>query len=1083
MVCAWGNNEYNQLGIQNVMDDEDDDSSVLLPREIDFFNGCSSYNVIKIACGWHHTLFLFENGLVYSCGLNENGQLGRSQSSSTKLERIEALEAMKVTHVSCGESHSIVLNDHGQIYGFGNNSYGQLGLGITDLSKSIPKQIKFPTSKVFITQVACGKEHTLALSSVGQIFCWGRNTHGQLGLGNKSERVITPKLITSLVDCPIYKICAGSYHSVAITYSGTTFTWGMNQSGQLGTGDTAEKLLPTNVRLLSGKGVLHVACGEEHTVALTMLGGVFTFGCGMSGQLGHNAFNNEYNPKMVLDLMGCNISQIACGRKHTLAFVCATGKLYAFGLGVKGQLGINSLKKHLSPMLLSSLWGCQSKPILDTNKTNFKENYYFENDYESMINECYLTVGQDDISKNKYFIREIFGGSLQSFAILKPSNSSSILVFHAMLHRNSMLYLNENIIHTYIDSYKVAKDKPARVRILESIAATFSNRSCLNASFLKRQDHFKVSAISHGLQLFSMRSNLKILCEIDEIKETILKSLENYLIPSLKFQSHNIEGLRVFLLIPELPFYDDASHIWKLLLPLANCIIDLPMESKIVLEKWWSSLPSTFFTRIIKCYTKAVVTILDQKLPETANQVIFALHAALRTCMAILERLFQMNKTCEHPVLFNTFYIQGIMNKIDMKADYLNWIQNPNIFSFCQYPFVLDGKIKSSLMKIDAELQMKAMVSEAYMYNFTNMMQGNMSAVNPFLVMNIRRDHIVQDTLNEISSQSTFDLKKPLKIKFSNEDAEDAGGVKKEFFLLLMKEILDPKYGMFNIYSESRLLWFNGRSFESVEMFRLIGMICGLAIYNSTIIDLPFPSCLYKKLLREDENLDDLRELQPDVAKNLQSLLDYQGDDFIEVFDLNFQVNESYFGELTNIDLKADGEHIHVTQDNKEEYVMLYVKYKLCISVENQFNSFAEGFHHVCGGKVLNFFHPQELMEMIVGSQDYDFADLEKVAEYKGEYYRNHPVIINFWNVFYEFTLDYKKKFLAFLTGSDKVSILGMKHMKFIVQPVAGGPHGEHLPVAHTCFNLLDLPRYPTIQVMRYKLCQAIENSQGFGLV
>lgn len=129
--------------------------------------------------------------------------------------------------------------------------------------------------------------------------------------------------------------------------------------------------------------------------------------------------------------MGCNISQIACGRKHTLAFVCATGKLYAFGLGVKGQLGINSLKKHLSPMLLSSMWGCQSKPILDTNKTNFKENYYFENDYESMINECYLTAGRDDIDKKKYFIREIFGGSLQSFALLKPSNVGvkEVLVF------------------------------------------------------------------------------------------------------------------------------------------------------------------------------------------------------------------------------------------------------------------------------------------------------------------------------------------------------------------------------------------------------------------------------------------------------------------------------------------------------------------------------------------------------------------------------------------------------------------------------------------------------------------------------
>lgn len=98
----------------------------------------------------------------------------------------------------------------------------------------------------------------------------------------------------------------------------------------------------------------------------------------------------------------------------------------------------------------------------------------------------------------------------------------------------------------------------------------------------------------------------------------------------------------------------------------------------------------------------------------------------------------------------------------------------------------------------------------------------------------------------------------------------DEGGVKKEFFLLLIREVLDLKYGMFVHKCESHLLWFNPDSFEIPEMYKLIGTLCGLAIYNKTIIDLPFPLALYKKLLDRTVNLDDLRELDPTLAKSVE---------------------------------------------------------------------------------------------------------------------------------------------------------------------------------------------------------------------
>lgn len=105
-------------------------------------------------------------------------------------------------------------------------------------------------------------------------------------------------------------------------------------------------------------------------------------------------------------------------------------------------------------------------------------------------------------------------------------------------------------------------------------------------------------------------------------------------------------------------------------------------------------------------------------------------------------------------------------------------------------------------------------------------------------------------------------------MQFKNEEAVDEGGVRKEFLLLLIKEVLDIKYGMFQNYEESRLLWFDSTTFEEdMAMYHLIGLICGLAIYNLTIISLPFPLALYKKLLDRPINLDDLRELDPQLGQ------------------------------------------------------------------------------------------------------------------------------------------------------------------------------------------------------------------------
>ena len=201
-------------------------------------------------------------------------------------------------------------------------------------------------------------------------------------------------------------------------------------------------------------------------------------------------------------------------------------------------------------------------------------------------------------------------------------------------------------------------------------------------------------------------------------------------------------------------------------------------------------------------------------------------------------------------------------------------------------------------------------------------------------------------------------LSPALQVVFDNEEGVDAGGVRKEYFQIMMKQLLDPCYGMFQYFEESRLLWFNADSLESSKEFELVGLLLGIAIYNSTMLDLPLPQAVYRKLKGFRSTLVDLRELQPSVARGLQQLLDFDGD-VESAFQFTFQLSYEMFGEVLTRDLKPDCGSVAVTNDNREEYVQLYVEYLMDSAVREQFVAFERGFRKVCGGQALDLFAPE----------------------------------------------------------------------------------------------------------------------------
>ena len=347
------------------------------------------------------------------------------------------------------------------------------------------------------------------------------------------------------------------------------------------------------------------------------------------------------------------------------------------------------------------------------------------------------------------------------------------------------------------------------------------------------------------------------------------------------------------------------------------------------------------------------------------------------------------------------------------------------------------------------------------------------------LMLNIRRDHLIEDTLNELSKPNV-NLQSELKVKFSGEQGVDEGGVRKEFFILLIRQIFDPNYGMFSYNKKTRLYWFNHYSFEPKIKYELIGKIFGLAIYNNTILDVKLPIVVYKKLLGIKPNLDDMKECDPELYHTLNYLVNNNDPNLKEELDTNFTVIDDKFGEKLVIPLKPNGENILIDINNKNEYVELYLDWYFNKSIQEYFTSFEKGFYCVFNRNLSKVLTPDELELIICGTQILDFNELKKACQYE-EYTKDSETIKYFWEILLDFNEEEKKKFLSFVTGCDRAPIDGLGSLRITISN--GGTDIKQLPSAHTCFDNLILPDYKDKEKMKKAILTAINYSEGFGLI
>ncbi|RWS12069.1 E3 ubiquitin-protein ligase HERC4-like protein [Dinothrombium tinctorium] len=1216
-LYCWGNTANGEFGFGGI-----DEQMITTPRKQKCLDINKQYLKMKqVAAGRNHTLLLLTTNSVvkgkednntsisvvtriYSCGSNDRQQLGRT-GTWRRFQVIEELNKHVAVQIACGFNHSLVLTEAGQVFAFGCNLFGQLGVIIENDDCILKPSLVKKLAHEFVVQIACGGNHSIALTNKGSLYAWGSNAFGQIGDGMKGNCVYVPTLVEHLHGVPIRCISAGGSHTCAVSYLNNLYVWGKNESGQLGLNDTRNRLKPTLQPSLSNC-VCYVSCGEDHSAAITKDGGLFTWGAGTYGQLGHGKQADEMFPRRVFELMGLEVTQVSCGRCHTLAVIGSKGRLYSFGLNGSGQLGTGlSRGTELTPRKVDGPWvemeakevaiRARSGPIIKVddadvenvdNEGEWKEINENNSDSELMVVDEVLsrstspsppsasspTKGDeeivpiveepDDSSQHQrvhnsssveideynsdpdsdcenerpisnHFVSSIGGiipGSKprvnhiklltvfaskgdQSYALTtRLDEELPIIDFRNVITRNLTLFDNAILESMLV----IDQDEQIPDEMLDYIETTFGSVSCWNASYVS--DLVEDSSISSPrIDWESAYYGFNCLrkCVNERLSELALNVIKEQLFPCLPKacgdNGINEEILRVYLLIPLFHFFyadiKNEKQITEILSPFSRAVIKLNDNAKKSLETWWSTTDKEYFGSLIKIYKNAIVFTLkclsDDKQKEENNEPInlprnSTASINLKLCLDFLRLLNNVNQKT-NKISYKDFYIKELHDCVDIKMDYIYWLgskcKTGNVrhdFYFCDYPFVFDGGAKTIVLATDSLIRQQNAAENAIYRNLVFMPFAHGSAVvtgSPYFMVNVNRNNLVQCAINQLlAKHSADDYKKPLKINFENEEAIDAGqGVKKEFFLLLMKDLLDPKYGKFTEYHETNSIWFNAAETDpnELQIYELIGIVCALAIYNQVIIYLPFPLPLYKKILKKPLDLDDLSYLDPYLIRSLKEILNtsYTECEFNAVYgDLNFTISLNCYGHPQDFDLCLDGAKKQLTYSNRKEYVDLYWNFILNESVSKQFGAFNAGFTKVVETDILNLFQAEELMQLIIGQENYDWQLLEKEGtSYKEPFNVDHPTIKMFWNVFHSLSEEEKRKFLLFLTGSDRIPILGMKAINFVIQAMKVGE--DHLPVAHTCFNVLDLPeKYSSEQKLRNKLLQAIEHTKGFAL-
>ncbi|CAH0390182.1 unnamed protein product [Bemisia tabaci] len=348
IIYGWGHNHRGQLGGV-------EGSKVKIPTPCE---ALSALQPAQIVGGEQTLMVVTTDGRVYATGLGAGGRLGVGSSETlmipTLIETLQNVFIKKVA-VNSGGKHCLALSSEGEVFSWGEGEDGTLGHGNRNTCEN-PTLIEALVGKE-IVNVACGGAHSAVISSNGELYTWGKGRYGRLGHDN-SEDMLVPTLVETLLGYRVVDVACGSgdAQTLCITDDDSVWSWGDGDYGKLGRGGSDGCKVPMKIESLTGLGVIKVECGSQFSVALTRSGSVYTWGKGDYHRLGHGSHEHVRRPRIIEALEGKKIVCIATGSLHCVA--CSDqGEVFTWGDNDEGQLGDGTTSAIERPRLVLALVG------------------------------------------------------------------------------------------------------------------------------------------------------------------------------------------------------------------------------------------------------------------------------------------------------------------------------------------------------------------------------------------------------------------------------------------------------------------------------------------------------------------------------------------------------------------------------------------------------------------------------------------------------------------------------------------------------------------------------------------------------
>ena len=1135
---------------------------------------------VDLACGETHAAAVTTDGHLMTWGSGSFGQLGRGRGpddarfSSPAPRRVDVGRGVRFVRVACGAGHTLALAGGGVVFSFGLGAFGATGHG-DRADRHAPCRVE-GLRLAGACQISAGENHSAALSAGGEAYVWGRGEHGQLGRGEapgeSAPDALVPARVSALVDANIScaQIACGGDHVVALTTRGVVLAWGRGSSGPAGRGETEDVRTPTRVdpALFRGERVARVSAGRAHSVAVSESGTVYSWGDGARGQLAHREDGKKSDDDAPRAAGVAPVAGLPRGREvlfavaagdHTVAVVGPAPVRAAAARGAPAAAGFKSATATFGGGERPTASGAATRPTALPPLLELAERV--------AAAEKKHRVGADSDHRDGGSERErLFSELLRATEEVFSSAGFLADGFALPLTDDDLDTLDLDGPRVDVDSVNAVYDAivtlglPELVAALANAASRVADDVELTLAELARDDDSPESP-----------ERARTLDRVARAMTTLWLSPLNgdpafgdALVPRL-LAAHAMlppDGVRDAL-VPLLAASfdarpdDDDDDVARRRRSFERRLVR-PVLVHVERRVRAREREGAFRGR----RTRGKDTAEDRDATDAAR-ALATLHAA---------NAFARETRGEAIVAPSAFYSAALSDSLNLRAEYMAWIRDARVDeptlaraavaaarwrrwrrgrrrdddeiladeiladvsvvrsfpsylrpgaldSFCRFAFALTPEAKGRILQGEANLQKRHEMRASHLRaaragRFAHDAPfGSPDA--PFLEIMVDRERLLEDALDALSTRPSADVKKPLRVRFVSdgvaEEGIDEGGVTKEFFQLLVREMFDvddedanaasvdavvkkSKSRMFAYDEESRVHWFDPAAptdDASLARLNLFGAALGLAIYNGVVLDVALPPFAFRRLAdeRHEPTLEDLRELSPSLARGLDQLLAHEGPGSVEeVFCRSFAVEvarradaEGGVGRVADVvELIPGGADVPVTASNREEFVRRFAAHTLVGAVAAPLDAFARGFRRVCGGPALGLFTAEELELLIRGEPELDVAALRRATKYDGGFSATHPAVVAFWSVVEAMDTEERRRLLFFTTGCDRAPVGGLGNLPFVVQ--RSGPDTSHLPTAHTCFNVLLLPEYASREKLRERLGVALANARGFGL-